>query len=60
MAFDCLSHVPILPHDFTWLDSVYYEKKDSEAAVSKVLARKHEAGPLPRCKTDRRRNARFQ
>jgi len=26
-------------------------KKDSKAALTKVLARKHEAGPLPRCKT---------
>jgi len=26
-------------------------KKNSKAALPKVLARKHEAGPLPRCKT---------
>jgi len=26
-------------------------KKDSKAALPKVLARKHEDGPLPRCKT---------
>jgi hypothetical protein len=26
-------------------------KKETKAVLSKVLARKHEAGPLPRCKT---------
>jgi len=30
---------------------VYYEKKDSKATLPKVLARKHEADPLSRCKT---------
>jgi hypothetical protein len=50
MSVECLSHVPIVHHRLTWLDSVYYEKRTVKQHYPEFWwVHCHAAGPQAEC-----------